>query len=203
MRHVVDHGLGVVGGELVAHGLLVEAAGHEGDAVGIARQLQGEGFGDGDRREQVLDAEEGALAAARGRHLEEDGWLRFGPAGEQVKRIESHGVVPFPIGFPAPARRCGRLRETGATGSLTGGRGRSSVGNRGPMGNVLQGGTRTSPLARPAVAGADVMSWACTGKRGRLQKGNRGQKPSRYRGKRPLPDVFSKQFRSGAASTGN
>lgn len=84
-----------MGGELAAHGLLVKAAGHEGDAVGVSRQLQGEGLGDGDRREQVLDPEEGPLAAARGRHLEEDGGLGFGPAGEQVQRIESHGVVPF------------------------------------------------------------------------------------------------------------
>ncbi len=45
------------------------------------------------------------------------------------------------------------------------------------------------------------MSWACTGKGRRLQKGNRGEKPSRYRGKRPLPDVGSKRFGSGAPST--
>ena len=119
MRHIVDHGLRVVGGELVAHGLLVEAAGHEGDAVGVARQLEGEGFGDGDRTEQVLDAEEGALAAARGRHLEEDGWLRFGPAGEQAKGVESHGVVPFLSVFRAlPALRAALLG--GAGNSLTG-----------------------------------------------------------------------------------
>jgi len=45
------------------------------------------------------------------------------------------------------------------------------------------------------------MSWACTGKRGGLQKGNRGEKPGRYEGKRPLQDVGSKQFGSGAPST--
>ena len=137
MRHIVDHGLRVVGGELVAHGLLVEAAGHEGDAVGVARQLEGEGFGDGDRTEQVLDAEEGALAAARGRHLEEDGWLRFGPAGEQAEGVELHGVVPFLSVF---------LRLPGAAGSSAGrsgklahraGHGRSSVENGDAPGNVL------------------------------------------------------------------
>ena len=137
MRHIVDHGLRVVGGELVAHGLLVEAAGHEGDAVGVARQLEGEGFRDGDRTKKILDAEEGALAAARGRHLEEDGWLGFGPAGEQAEGVESHGVGPSyrsSCAFPTPRRAA--LWEERETRSLAGRR-RSSVENGDAPGNVL------------------------------------------------------------------
>ena len=52
--HLPDAGLGVVGGELASHHLVVLAAGQQVDAAGVAGQFQGEGFGDGDGLEQVL-----------------------------------------------------------------------------------------------------------------------------------------------------
>ena len=67
-----DAGLGVVGGELAAHHLVVVAAGQQIHAVGVAGQLQGEGFGDGDGLEQVLHPQQGALAGAGRRHRQQD-----------------------------------------------------------------------------------------------------------------------------------
>ena len=72
--HPLDAGLGVVGGELAAHHLVIEAASHEGHAVDVPGQLQGEGFGDGDGAEQVLDAQQGALTRAGRRHRQQDGF---------------------------------------------------------------------------------------------------------------------------------
>ena len=71
-RHLPDAGLGVVGGELAPHHLVVLAAGQQGHAVGVPGQLQGEGFGDGDGLEQVLHAQQGALAGAGRRHRQQD-----------------------------------------------------------------------------------------------------------------------------------
>ena len=69
LRHdLVDARLGVVGRDLGADDLSVLAAGHEGDAVGVARELEGEGFRHGDGAEKILDAEERALAGARRGH---------------------------------------------------------------------------------------------------------------------------------------
>ena len=55
--NLVDMGLGVAGGDLAAHHLVVEAAGHQRHAVHVPGQLQGEGFGDGDGAEHVLDSQ--------------------------------------------------------------------------------------------------------------------------------------------------
>ena len=70
--HLADAGLGVVGGQLAPHHLVVLAAGQQGHAVHIGGQFQGERFGDGDGLEQVLHAQQGALARARRRHRQQD-----------------------------------------------------------------------------------------------------------------------------------
>ena len=64
--NLVDLGLGVAGGDLAAHHLVVQAAGQESHAVRVPGQLQGEGFGDGDGAEEVLPAQEGALPGPAG-----------------------------------------------------------------------------------------------------------------------------------------
>ena len=69
--HLPDAGLGIVGGDLAPHHLVVLAAGQEGHAACVAGQFQGEGFGDGDGLEQVLHAQQRALAGARRRHREQ------------------------------------------------------------------------------------------------------------------------------------
>ena len=89
--NLLDAGLGVVGGELAAHHLVVEAARHQGHAVHVPGQLQGEGFGDGDGLEQVLDAQQGALPGPWRRHRQQDGTLLFFVAAKQdVLRVQLH-----------------------------------------------------------------------------------------------------------------
>ena len=89
--NLLDAGLGVVGGELAAHHLVVEAAGHQGHAVHVPGQLQGEGFGNGDGLEQVLDAQQGALAGPWRRHRQQDGTLlSFVAAKQDVLRVQLH-----------------------------------------------------------------------------------------------------------------
>ena len=88
---LLDAGLGVVGGDLAAHYLAVAAAGEQGDTVAVAGQFKREGLGHGDRLEEVLDAEEGALARAGRGDGEED----RGPGVGFGERVESHGFVPF------------------------------------------------------------------------------------------------------------
>ena len=63
--------LGVAGGDLAAHHLVVEAAGQEGHAVGVPGHLQGEGFGDGDGAEHVLDSQQRAFAGPGRRHRQQ------------------------------------------------------------------------------------------------------------------------------------
>ena len=58
MGHILDAGLGVVGRYLALDHLVVAAAGHEGHAVGVSRQLQREGLRDRDGLEQVLHAQQ-------------------------------------------------------------------------------------------------------------------------------------------------
>ena len=79
--HILDAGLGVVGGDLAAHHPFVLAAGQQGDADGVADQFQGEGFGDGDGLEQVLHPQQGALALA--------GWLH---RQQRRRRVVAVGV---------------------------------------------------------------------------------------------------------------
>ena len=79
---LLDAGLGIVGGELAAHHLVVEAAGHEGDAVHVGGELQGEGLRHRDGAEHVLHAQQGALPGAGRRHRQQDGLL-LGVVSEQ------------------------------------------------------------------------------------------------------------------------
>ena len=64
-------GLGVAGGYLAPHHLVLQAAGQEDHAVRVPGQLQGEGFGDGDRAEHVLDSQQRALPGPGGRHRQQ------------------------------------------------------------------------------------------------------------------------------------
>ncbi len=90
--NLADAGLGVVGGELAAHHLVVEAAGHEGHAVHVPGQLQGEGLGDGDGAEHVLHAQQRALPGARRRHRQQDGGLLLCVVSKkQVLGVQIHG----------------------------------------------------------------------------------------------------------------
>ena len=80
-RDLVDARLGVVGRDLAADDLAVLAAGHEGDAVGVAREFEGERLRHGDGGEEVLDAEERALAGARRRDGQQHRRARLGADG--------------------------------------------------------------------------------------------------------------------------
>ena len=95
--HLPDAGLGVVGGELVPHHLVVVAAGQQVHAVGVAGQFQGERFGDGDGLEQVLHPQQGALAGARRRHRQQHrGTLVAAVAEEQFFDVGIHiGCLPL------------------------------------------------------------------------------------------------------------
>ena len=94
--HLSYAGLGVVGRELASHHLVVEAAGHQGHAVHVPGQLQGEGFGDGDGLEQVLDAQKGALPRPGRRDRQQDGaFLRFSIGSKQdVLRVQLQCSTP-------------------------------------------------------------------------------------------------------------
>ena len=86
--YLPDAGLGVMGRELAAYHPVVLAAGQQGHAVGGARQLQGEGFGDGDGLEQVLHSQQGPLAGARRRHRQQHRrFLRLSLAEENVLQV--------------------------------------------------------------------------------------------------------------------
>ena len=90
--HLPDAGLGIVGGELAAHHPVVEAAGHEGHAVHVPGQLQGEGLGDRDGLEEVLDAEQGALPRSGRRHRQQDGVLPVAAVSKKdFLRVQFHG----------------------------------------------------------------------------------------------------------------
>ena len=57
--------LGVAGGYLATHHLVLQAAGQQGHAIRVPGQLQGERFGDGDGAEHVLDSQERSLTYPR------------------------------------------------------------------------------------------------------------------------------------------
>ena len=89
--HLADAGLGVVGGKLLLDHPVVLAAGQQGDAVHVPGQLQREGFGDGDGLEQVLHAQQGALAGAVGRHRHQGrGLLGLLLAEEDMLHVDTH-----------------------------------------------------------------------------------------------------------------
>ena len=91
--HLPDAGLGIVGGELAPHHLVVEALGHEGDAVHVGGQLQGEGFGNGDGAEHVLDSQQRSLPDPWRRHRQQHGGLPASVVSEQqVLRVQLHRV---------------------------------------------------------------------------------------------------------------
>ena len=94
--HLLDAGLGIVGRDLAAYHLVVEAAGHQGHAVHVPGQLQGEGLGHGDGLEEVLDAQECALPGPRRRHRQQDGAsVLFVPSEKQGLRVQLHGCQSF------------------------------------------------------------------------------------------------------------
>ncbi len=94
--HLPYAGLGVVGRELAPHHRSVEAAGHQGHAVHVPGQIQGEGLGDGDGLEQVLDAQQGALPGARRRHRQQHGvFLSLGVSEQQVLRVQLQCSTPL------------------------------------------------------------------------------------------------------------
>ena len=94
--HIPYAGLGVVGSQLAAHHLVVEAAGHQRHAVHVPGQLQGEGLGDRDGLEQVLDAQQGALTGPWRRHRQQDGaFLVFVAAKQDVLRVQLHRCCSF------------------------------------------------------------------------------------------------------------
>ena len=97
--HLLDAGLGVVGGQLAPDHLPVQAAGQQGNAVGGAGQLQGEGFGDGDGLEQVLDAQHGALAGAGRRHRQQHRGAGLAVAQEDFPgvQLQIHIFLPFAV----------------------------------------------------------------------------------------------------------
>ena len=98
--------VGVVGRELAAHHLGVEAAGHQGHAVHVPGQLQGEGFGDGDGLEQVLDAQQGALPGPWRRHRQQDRTLLALVVSKQdVLRVQLQCSTPFSNGRALRVRR--------------------------------------------------------------------------------------------------
>ena len=90
--HLPDAGLGVVGGELASHHLVVLAAGQQGHAVGVPGQLQGEGFGDGDGLEQVLHPQQRPLSGAPRRHRQQRRGAPVAPVAEkEFLRVDIHG----------------------------------------------------------------------------------------------------------------
>ena len=94
--HLPNAGLGVVGGQLAAHHLVVEAAGHQRHAVHVPGQLKGEGLGDGDGLEEVLDAQEGALPRPRRRHREKHRVLPVAAVSkEDFLRVQLHRCYSF------------------------------------------------------------------------------------------------------------
>ena len=94
--HLPDAGLGVVGGELAAHHPVVEAAGHQCHPVHVPGKLQGEGLGDGDGLEQVLDAQQGPLTGPGRRHRQQDGaFLLAIVSKEDFLRVQLHGCFSF------------------------------------------------------------------------------------------------------------
>ena len=79
-------------GDLSAHYLVVEAARHQGHAVDVSGQLEGEGLRDRDGLEHVLDAQHGALARARRRDRQQDRrFLVLSFSEQDFLWIEFHG----------------------------------------------------------------------------------------------------------------
>ena len=113
--NLLDAGLGVVGRELAAHHLGVEAAGHQGHAVHVPGQLQGEWFGDGDGLEQVLDSQQGALAGPWRRHRQQHRTLLALVVSKQdVLRVQLQCSTPFSNGLST--RPSSRFRQAAARG---------------------------------------------------------------------------------------
>ncbi|MYJ12058.1 MAG: hypothetical protein F4086_17280 [Gemmatimonadetes bacterium] len=82
-------GLGVVGRDLSADYVVARAACEQADARGLTGKFERERLGRGDRLEQVLDPEQGALAGARWSHYEQRRPLRP-VALDQFEWVESH-----------------------------------------------------------------------------------------------------------------
>ena len=98
--------LGVAGGDLAPHHLVLEAAGQERHAVRVPCQLQGEGFGDGDGAEHVLDSQQGALPRPGRRHRQQRRGFFALVVHQPLQRVHFHSPAPFSTGsFIASFRR--------------------------------------------------------------------------------------------------
>ena len=91
-------GLRVAGGDLAAHHLVLQAAGQQRHAVHVPGQLQGEGFGDGDGAEHVLDSQQRALPRPGGRHRQQHRGFSILVVQQPLDRVQLHGVAPFSTG---------------------------------------------------------------------------------------------------------
>ena len=99
-------GLGVAGGDLGAHHLVVQAAGQERYAVHVPGQLQGEGFGDGDGAEHVLDSQERSLPRPGRRHRQQQRGFLSLVVQQPLDGVHFHSFAPFSTGsFIASFRR--------------------------------------------------------------------------------------------------
>ena len=91
-RDLVNPSLGIAGGQLAAHRPVPQAAGHEGDAAGLARQLEGEGLRYGDGAKHALDTQDGALPGPGGRDPQQHGAVAASAAAEQhTQWVGLHG----------------------------------------------------------------------------------------------------------------
>ncbi len=96
LRHLANAGLRVVDRYLLPHHLAVDAAGHQRHAVGLSRQLQGEGLGDRYRLEQVLHTQQGALSGARrGDRQQHRGSLVAVVSKQEFLGVQLHRVQSF------------------------------------------------------------------------------------------------------------
>ena len=96
-RDLLDVGLRVAGCDLSAHHPVVHAARHEGHAVCIPGQLEGEWFGDGDGAEHVLDSQQRSVSGPGRRHRKQHGWPPVTSARQPRGRLQFHDFVPFGV----------------------------------------------------------------------------------------------------------
>ena len=90
-NHLPDAGLRVVGGDLLPHDPIVEAARHQGHSIRVPGQLQRERFGRGYGLEQVLHSQQGPLPRPGRRHHQQDRrGLPCTASGQGFRQVEIH-----------------------------------------------------------------------------------------------------------------
>ena len=95
-NHLPDAGLRVVGGDLLPHDLIVEAARHQGHSIRVPGQLQREGFGRGYGLEQVLHSQQGPFPRPGRRHRQQDRrGLPCTASGQGFRQVEFHLLFLF------------------------------------------------------------------------------------------------------------